>query len=548
MEKVDRILEKQNNLESKRAVWENHWREVGERVRPEYNQFNIMRTEGDKRNERIFDSTAPLALPKFMAACASMVIPSTQRYQALTVSDNQLAKRSDVKKYLEEVTNILFKVRYAPAGNFQSQTGECIMDYGAFGTGVLFIDDLLGQGIRYKSLALSQCYVAEDQYGTIDTLHRKFQWTAKQAVTMFGLDKVSDGIRGAYERNSQDKFWFLHSVSPNPDKEEGRMDWTGMNYYSCYVELDQRKLLDEGGFRVFPFAVPRFETAPDETYGRSPAMKVLPDIKMVNEMMKTTIRAAHMVTSPPIMLSDDASLQAFNMRPNALNYGSIDDQGRARAMPFNTGGRVDLGLEMMNQCREVINDAFFVTLFRILVDEPRITATEAMLRAQEKGQLLAPPLGRLQSELIGPITNREIDILSAAGALPEMPEALLEAGAEVEIQYQSPLNLAQKASSGVAILNTLNGLAPLAQIDQNILKRFNMDASAKLLAEANGYPEEGMYSDEDMEARNEQEQQAEQAQQLLAAAPVAASAAKDLSQAQALANQSQAPAIIPEGA
>jgi hypothetical protein len=131
-------------------------------------------------------------------------------------------------------------------------------------------------------------------------------------------------------------------------------------------------------------------------------MAVLPDIKMLNEMSKTVLRAGQMVVAPPIMLSDDASLQAFNVRSNALNHGYVDNQGRPLAIPFQTQGRVDIGLDMMNQRREVINDAFFVTLFRILVEEPQITATEAMLRAQEKGQLLGPPMGRMQTELLGP--------------------------------------------------------------------------------------------------------------------------------------------------
>ena len=111
---------------------------------------------------------------------------------------------------------------------------------------------------------------------------------------------------------------------------------------------------------------------------------------------------------------------------------------------------------------EVINDAFLVTLFQILVDAPQMTATEAMLRAQEKGALLAPTMGRQQSEFLGPLIEREIDILSRAGALPPMPDALVKAGGMVEVEYQSPLNRAQRSEEGVAILRTLESLAPLA--------------------------------------------------------------------------------------
>src|SRR5882672_10307409 len=157
----------------------------------------------------------------------------------------------------------------------------------------------------------------------------------------------------------------------------------GKRFVSRYIEMATRGCVSEGGFRTFPFAVPRYETSPREVYGRGPAMKVLPTIKTLNEMKKTVLRAGQMVVAPPLMLTDDASLGAFDMRSNALNHGYVDGSGRALAIPLQTSGRVDIGLELMDAERKAINDAFLVTLFRILVDEPQITATEAMLRAQE---------------------------------------------------------------------------------------------------------------------------------------------------------------------
>lgn len=549
--RAEDCIREQEQLAAARGVWENHWREVAERVRPQQNFFQmIQRPDGDKRNEKIFDATAPLALSKFTAAVISMSFPATQTYHKLQLGDEDLARNTTVRRYLDQVNDKLFKVRYAPKANWQSQSGEVIMDIGAFGTGILFVDDVLGVGIRYKAMPLAQCFIAEDAYGRVDTLHRRFQWTAHQAASKFGRDKLPEMMQKALDTEPQKKFWFLHCVKPNMDKKPGRRDYQGMDWWSCYICIDEgRKILDEGGFRVFPFAVPRFETSPNEFYGRSPAMKVLPDIKMLNEMSKTVLRSAHMAVSPPIMLSDDGALQAFNLRPNALNFGAIDDQGRPRAMPFEARARVDIGLDMMNQRREVINDAFFVTLFRILVEEPTITATEAMLRAQEKGQLLAPTMGRIQNEMLGSVIDREIDILAHTGALPPMPQELIEyygSGGEHHIEYQSPLNLAQQAGAGVAIMNTMQAIAPLAQINPRVMMRFDLDKAAERVGRINGVPEDIIRSDDEVDAMDAQAQQAQQAQQLLAAAPVAAGAAKDFAQAASLAANvpSQAPADL----
>ena len=551
-ERVVECIREHEQLASRRGVWEGHWREVAERVRPNQNFFQTQhRPNGDKRNDRIFDDTAPLALSKFAAAVISMAFPATQRYHALTTHDPLLAKNTNVKRYLEQVTELLFRTRYQPQANFQAQSGECVMDIGAFGTGILFVDDVVGMGVRYKSLPLAETYLSEDGHGVVDTLHRKFELSVHQAASLFGFDKLPERMRAVYERDRNARFPFLHCVKPNRDCHTGKRDKSGMPFYSAYISLEDRELMSEGGYRVFPFATPRFETGPNETYGRSPAMKVLPTIKTLNEMKKTVLRAGQKIVDPPVMLTDDGSLQSFSLRPNALNFGYVDANGRPLALPFETRGQVQIGMEMMNAEREVINDAFFVTLFRILVQEPTITATEAMLRAQEKGQLLAPTMGRIQTELLGPMVERELDILAHSGQLPDMPPELREAGGMVKIDYQSPLNLAQRAATGMGIMNTLQAVAPLAQFDPKVTMLFDAVAMARELADINGVPAHAMHSDEEIAQLQGAQQQAQQMQQLLAAAPIAASAAKNFAQAGALAaampNQ-QAPAIVPQGA
>lgn len=555
--RADQCIREQEQLASHRSTFEGHWREVAERVRPTQNMFQMQqRTPGDKRNEKVFDSTAPLALPKFAAAVISMTMPATQKYQALALDDEKLEEDAEVSRYLEGMRDLIFKVRYSPRAEFQSQTGEVMLDVGAFGTSPLFIDDDVGNSIQYKSFPLAECFFAEDHRGRIDTNHRRFQWTAHQAASKFGVDRLPEKIRQAYEREPHGpRFWFLHCVRPNPEINARAKDYRGMPFWSCYIAQEERHIIDEGGFRVFPYAVTRYETAPREVYGRSPAMAVLPSIKSLNEMKKTKLRAAHLVVSPPIMLSDDGSLQAFNLRPNALNYGAIDDQGRPRAMPFNSGAKIDIAREEMQDEREAINDAFFVTLFRILVEEPQITATEAMLRAQEKGQLLGPPMGRVQSGLLGPCTEREIDILHQAGVferqLGPMPDKLREhfyMGGEYHVRYEAPLNLAQQAGAGVGIMQTIQAIAPLAQLTPEVMLIFDPVKAARELARINGVPNKVLRSEKEVDALKAQQEQAQQAQQLLAAAPVAAGAAKDMAQASAIAASSpnqQAGQVVP---
>ena len=546
--KVDDIIRRQQKLETDRAVFESHWREIAERILPRADYFRVSRQPGDKHTERIFDATANLALERFAAAMESMLTPRTQKWHRLKTSDPELGEMPEVKLWLDQTTQILFATRYAPRANFASQANENYMSLGAFGTGAVFVDEAMGEGIRYRAVNLSELFIAENFQGVVDTVIRKFQMTARQLVQQFGKDRVSEQVKNAAEKFPENTFDVLHAVMPNTDKMYGRKDYRGMPFSSCYIELQGRKILAEGGYRTMPYAIGRYVTSPKEIYGRSPAMTVLPDIKMLNEMSKTVIRAAHKIVDPPLLLQEDGALQAFDVRPGALNFGGVNENGQQVVVPLQTGARVDIGMEMMDQRRKVINDAFLVTLFQILVEAPQMTATEAMLRAQEKGALLAPTMGRQQSEFLGPMIERELDILAKAGVLPPMPDVLLEAGGLVEVEYSSPLNRAQRAEDGVAILRTLESVTPLAQIDPSVLDVFDPEAIARELADINGVPMKVLRTPEVIEAMKAQQAQAAQAQQLLAAAPVVSSSVKDLSQAAALAAAApsqQAPAIFP---
>jgi hypothetical protein len=193
---------------------------------------------------------------------------------------------------------------------------------------------------------------------------------------------------------------------------------------------------------------------------------------------------------------------------------------------------------MMEQRRRVINDAFLVTLFQILVETPTMTATEVLQRAQEKGALLAPTVGRQQSETLGPLIERELNILDEQGVLPPPPPIMIEAQGEYEIEYVSPLSRAMKAEEGVGILRTMEMVQPIAAVDPSVMDNFDFDEITRILADTNGAPRKILRGQDDIENMRTQRNQAQAIQAGLSAAPQAADAALKVSQ---IANQAQLP-------
>jgi len=541
MEKIDDMIQRFKSLKASRSNWESHWEEIAERILPRQIGFMGDRTDGEKKTQKIFDSRPMIALDRFAAVMDSMLTPRQQKWHNLRTTNEELNRDFEVQDYFYKVNNILYAARYNPKANFAGQNHERWTSLGAFGTGALFIDFQPGVGLRYRCVNLRDLYLLENHQGAIDTIFRDFKWTARQAAQRWGEKNLPERMKVALSnpQRMNDKFEFIHVVAPRVDYDPRRADARGKPYASYYISVQDKQLMaPPGGFNSFPYSVSRYVTAPDETYGRSPAMLALPDIKMLNEMAKTDIRAVHKLVDPPILLHDDGVLgggaMTVNMKPNGLNVGGVNRNGQAMIQPFNSGARVDINQDKMDQRRAAIDDAFFITLFQILVETPRMTATEALIRAQEKGMLLAPTMGRQQSEAIGPLIERELDLLAFHNQLPPMPDILREAGGEYEIVYDSPMSRMQRAEELVGVQRTMELLTPFANMDPTILDVFNKDELARLTAEVSGVPTPVMNSPDQVAAIRAQRAQQEQDMMAMQAAQPLAGAMKDAAQAQAL--------------
>jgi hypothetical protein len=534
---VEQILHRFNDVCGLRGNWESHWEEIAERVLPRQMGFLGDRTDGEKKTQKVFDSRPMVALDRFASVMDSMLTPRQSKWHNLKTNNPELNRIFEVQDWFYRVNQILYDARYAAKANFAGQNHERWTSVGAFGTGSLFIDFDPRTGLRYRCVNLRDTYFLENHQGMIDTVFRKFDFTARQAAQQWGEKNLPEKIQKALENphDTNKKFPFLHVTMPREDVDRSRADARGKPWASYYISVDCKQMMSEGGYNSFPYSISRYVTAPDEVYGRSPAMSALPDIKMLNEMAKTDIRSAHKLIDPPILLHDDGILgnggMKVNMRPGGLNMGGVNRDGRALIQPFNTGARVDIAEQKMEQRRQSIDDAFLVTLFQILVETPRMTATEALIRSQEKGMLLTPTMGRQQSEAIGPLIEREIDLLMFHKILPPVPEVLIEAGGEYEIVYDSPMSRMQRAEELVGVQRTMELLTPFAQINPDIFDVFDPDKLAALTAEVSGVPTPVLRSPEVIAQIRQQRAAAQQQQMMMESVQPIAGAMKDVAQA-----------------
>jgi len=532
----EQIIKRYDQLKSERGTWEGHWEEIAERVLPRYSTTmqspDSGITRGDKRTSKMFDSTAALGLERFAAAMESMLTPRNSKWHRLRVSNPALAKDREVKLYFEQATNQLFKARYAPKANYASQQHEVYIGLGAFGTSSMFIDSHDDGGLKYNSIDLRELMFDMSHQGSVDTSYRKYSLTARQIqqrVDVGRWDSTPKEISAAVKDHPDRRFEIIHCVRPNAEIDSRKLDYRGKKYASYYISVTGKHLLSKGGFNTFPYPVSRYVTGPGEIYGRSPAMLALPAIKVLNEQKKTMLKQGHRVVDPILLSHDDGVLDTFSMKPGAMNPGGVSAEGRALVQTLPTGN-LAAGQELMDMERQVINDAFLVSLFQILVESPAMTATEVLERAREKGALLSPTMGRQQSELLGPMIERELDVMQQQGLLPQMPDILIEAAGEYDVEYDSPLSRSQRSEEAAGWLRTLEGAIAYANTTQDlsVLDQFNTDEIYRAMAEINAVPESWMNGAEQVEMLRKNRSQQQQQQQMIEAAPAAAGVMKAL--------------------
>lgn len=537
------IIRDQERLQAERSNFETQWEEIAERVIPRsskmfYERGHRVGVQGEKKTEKQLDATAAVALDRYSAVMASLLTPKNQKWHKLRSTIPELNRVPRVQRWFDAVTDLVFAKRLSPRSGFDGQINEVYLSAGAFGTGPLYVDwadptpqDRSG-GLRYRATHLSEIFLRENHQGVVDAVHRVFHPTARQIASMVRtgvLQTMPDCVAKVIDNNPDQTFRIIHCVRPNDEYSYGRLDWRGKPWASYYVIDKDQQVIGEGGYTSFPYAIGRTVVSPGEVYGRSPAMTVLPNIKVVNAQKEVHLKIGHRMADPVLLAHDDGVVDNFSLRPGAINYGGVNAQGQRLVQRLDDNvGQLPQIKDMMEQERAVINDAFLVTLFQILVETPQMTATEVLERTREKSMLLAPAMGRFQGEFLGPLVEREIDLLARKEVLPPVPPELLEAGGEYTVEYDSPLNRTMRAEEMSGFMRLAEVALNAANVTQNpaIMDRLNFDAALPEIADGFAVPARWLRTDEEIEEIRSQRNEQVALQQAIDAAPSVAALAK----------------------
>lgn len=541
-ERVREIIRKWDRLDGDRGTTKNHWQQITELCLPERNDYTMTRSPGQKRNQAIYDSTPVLALIMFANGMHSLLTSPQLLWFALALDNERLNANRRVRLWLDEATKVMYKYFGGSRHNFASQSHEYYLDLGSIGTAVMATLDSAKSDILFSTRNLKECVFWEDDEDRVNGLVRKWKWTAHQAVAAWGSACGPQVLKAYNDDDLQKPFHFYHQVAPRKDRNPDRIDARHMPFESVIVGQEDGEIIRESGFNEFPFHVSRFSKATGEVNGRGPGATALPNMKMLNEMMKTVIKAAQKVVDPPLQIPDDGYLLPIKTVPGSQNFYRSNSPAQARITPIETRGRIEIGLDMLQDAQNSIMRLFHVDWMMMPPADPSdpnsagkgVTATWVLEQRDKKMQMLSPMLARLQAEFLGPLITRTFMILwrksermrwGPGAPFPPPPDEI--ANQPWHVEYLSPIAIAQRSSNLDSVGRLVQQQLILKQLNPNAPDIIDHEAIMRMTALDLNAPALALKSPESLRAEAQAQAEAQQALNGSSALADAAGAVKD---------------------
>lgn len=478
------IKKRFDKLKNDRPNWETQWQEIADYMNPNRNDITNSKVSGQKRTVQILDNTSMVSNELLAGALAGMLTNNSQPWLEYETGDRKLDQKPANKKYLH--SSAVKTLAVMNASNFQTEVHQFYLDIGSICTAGMFVEEDDDYVCRFSSQHIKGLFIEENNKGLVSEVYRGFKWTARNIVSEFGIEQAFkfDFIKKAYETNSDDKFDIIHAVYEKPVNERYLFKFVSQ-YVLCqnYSNMGEQNL-SLGGFNEFPYIVSRWGKASGEKYGRGPGMIALPEQKLLNKMVETTLKGAQKSVDPPMQLPDDGVILPLKLHPGGINFRR---PGTEPITPIFDNYRVDFGFQALEAHRQRVREAFYVDQLQLSQAGPQMTATEVMQRAEEKMRLLGPLLGRMEFEFLKPLVERVYGIMERRGLFDEKPEDLR--GRKIIPRYISTIARSQRLGELNSMLKGLEALGPVMQVDPDIVDNFDADGYFKEVARIQSFPE-----------------------------------------------------------
>lgn len=536
-------------LELDRSTFLTHWRELSEYILPRRARFVTSDTNrGEKRNQKIIDSTATDSAGVLSAGMMSGVTNPSRPWFRLTVPDPELNDLPSVKTWLYDVQSNMETMFLR--SNLYNKLPILYGDVGVFGTGAIGIFEDDEHVMRAYDFPVGTYALGLDHKCRVRIFSRVFRYTVQQVVETWGQIDAKTGradfedglptnlsitVQTAWRNgNRGQSVDIVQLIQPNDAYDGVKIESRYKRFESLYYEAGKTEsgFLEHSGYDEFPILAARWETGGEDVYGTNcPGMQALGDIKQLQAQEKKVAQAIEKQINPPLTGPSELRHQRVSALPGDITYSNERDSQKGLRPIYQVQFDIADAENKSEQIRNRIKRTFKVDLFMMLAQSDRreITAREVDERHEEKLLMLGPVLEGLNDDVYDALIDRGFAMMNRRGLIPEPPKELQ--GQPLTVEYISIMAQAQRMV-GLAALDRFAGfVSQVAQVAPDVLDRINDDELVNHYADATGVPPKILRSAEEAQQRREARANAQAQAQNIDNFAKTAGAARDLGNA-----------------
>lgn len=382
-----------------RAPWLERWSQA--------QRYTIPLSEDESAT--LFDATATDAADNLAASIYSLITPPESLWL-------NLVRESELSPDAETATLMLRA--HLNDSNFYTTIHQCYMDLVILGTACLFMsENPIGSDSAFDFTAIPMRDIAIIRGAIFHTT----TMSANAVSEKYPNWTPPANLRSAIKQNPELPLKLVQALIGN--------DFTAWLDVGGNIE---NNIVANGKFETCPYIIFRWSVASGETYGRSPVLRALPDIKTANKVVELVLKNATIAVSGIWQADDDGviNFNNINLTPGTIIPKAIGSSGLT---PLKSGADFDVSQLILSDLRDRIRHALLTDRLGFLSDH-EMTATEILARNADMMRVLGATYGRLLHEFIRPLCERGLQILSRRGIIDP-----ISLHSDAELKYIAPI-------------------------------------------------------------------------------------------------------------
>lgn len=486
----------------------------------------------NNKNSRILDPTGTIAARTLANGLMNGITSPARPWFRLRLTSFPQNDEEYPKPYLIWLEECARRMHLVLAeSNFYTAVGMMYLELAGFGTGAILIYEDFEEVIRCYNSPMGEYRLIQDNRRMVEGYARTFTMTVRQTVQEFGIENVCEQTRIKHAAGGSQllqNVTICHLIEQNNQDDPAAIS-KQFRYREFYWEKTETsgQMLRIKGYKEKPIIAPRWELMGNDTYGTSPSMDALPEIKQLQLETKQKGQALDKMIRPPIVADVALRNSPTALLPGGVSYVPSSSSVGAKAVYQVNPPLQDMTMDIM-KLQERIKIIFYNHLFRNVSELSTVrSAAEIYERKAEDMVLLGPILERFENEALDPAIIRVFNIMKRKKLLPAAPEGLDDS--LIDIQYVSVLSDAQRAVTTGSIERFMQVIGQLAAAVPDILLIPDYDELVREYAGRLNVPARILKAREQVLAERQAQQEQLQAQQAALVGNDLTSAAKNLS-------------------